>query len=853
MLDRLRSILLKEQQRGYDDRTVMGGLEALVRTWHSKIGSQDSSTDDAQRLLNVLERLEPYSKADSAGRAELVRVALASLATADGPVRRPSSAPSTGVQPKRPTQSRSQTPAARDRVSEPERATRPMSRRDVSPARSAVVPRPAARRSASPVSVDSDVRNIWGISDVYATRLRRLGVSTIRDLLYHFPRKHVDYSVVKKIRDLTVGEIETIQGTIWEVRNAQARSGMTVTTAVVADETGTAQAIWFNQAFLAKALQTGQKVILSGRVQENLGRLQFKSPDWEVPRQGETVHTGRLVPMYPLTEGLTDRWVRSVVKRAIDQWCDALEDHVPRSVRDKMGLVPLREAVAQMHFPDDAESLARASRRLAFDEFFVLQLAVLTRRRDWRKEPGNAMRADASVIEGFIRSLPFTLTNAQRRVIDEVVKDMAQALPMSRLLQGEVGSGKTVVAATAAVVAAHNGFQAVLMAPTEILAEQHYRTVSELVGANGLASEQDGAALSRELPGFDGRRLRLGLLTGSVRKSRKEALCREIADGQVDIVVGTHALLEEGVQFYRLGLVIVDEQHRFGVMQRATLRQKGYNPDLLVMTATPIPRTLALTMYGDLDLSVLDELPPGRQEIKTVWLGPNDRERAYSFLREQARRGRQGFIICPLVEESDKIEAKAAVAEHDRLQREVFPDLRLGLLHGRMRGADKERVMRAFRNGEFDVLVSTAVVEVGIDVPNATVMLIEGADRFGLAQLHQFRGRVGRGQEKSYCLLLAESPSFLAEQRLMAISHVQDGFELAEEDLRLRGPGEFFGTRQSGLPDLKVAQFSDLNTLQEARAVAEELFQVNPFLDGAEYRLLREKVEAFLSECADLN
>lgn len=860
MLEKLRRILLREQERGYDDRTVMGGLEALVVRWQPKLAAEGGQTESARCLNNTMESLRSYSHLSADERADLVGRAIELLsevsdATRQARVRGAEKTPDTPVRGQLVRQTVPIAQVGRSPSTRPE--ARPAARLATRPTRSAsgsvVTSSRTDSRGVSPRDeVGADVRTLWGISDVYASKLRRLGIQSIRDLLYHFPRKYVDYSVVKQVRDLRVGEVETVEGTIWEISNHRSRNGLTVTTAVVADDTGTVQAIWFNQAFLSKALTAGQKIVLSGRVYENMGRLQLKSPDWETPKAGEKLHTGRLVPIYPLTEGLTDRWVRTVVKRAVENWAHRLPDHLPRALREEVGLLPLPVAIAQIHFPDDGDLLAKATRRLAFDEFLIMQLAVLTRRRDWQAQPGNAMGGSDAVVEGFIGSLPFVLTGAQRRVIAEVVTDMGKPQPMSRLLQGEVGSGKTVVATVAAVVAASSGFQAVLMAPTEILAEQHFKTISALVGAESVCDE-DGIVVSGELPGLPGRRLRLCVLTGSAKKSQKEALCERIALGEVDVAIGTHALIEEGVQFNRLGLVIVDEQHRFGVMQRATLRQKGYSPDLLVMTATPIPRTLALTMYGDLDCSVIDELPPGRQEIKTIWLGPNDRERAYSFLRQQVKQGRQAFIICPLVEESDKIEAKAAVAEYARLRADVFPDLRLGLLHGRLKGPDKEQVMRAFRGGELDVLVSTAVVEVGVDVPNATLMLIEGADRFGLSQLHQFRGRVGRGQEKSYCLLLADSPSFQAEQRLMALAHTRDGFALAEEDLRLRGPGEFFGTRQSGLPDLKVARFSDLGTLREARSVAEGLFMNNPQMEGDDYSLLREKVSLFLSSCTDLN
>ena len=486
-------------------------------------------------------------------------------------------------------------------------------------------------------------------------------------------------------------------------------------------------------------------------------------------------------------------------------------------------MVDLATAIYQIHFPENEESLRRAQRRLAFDEIFVIQLGMMLRKQEWQEsQPGNSFKVDRDVLNGYLSSLPFALTGAQERAMGEILADMGSGRPMVRLLQGDVGSGKTVVAASAMVVARDNGFQSALMAPTEILAEQHYRTISKL------------------MPSF-----RVGLLTGSAKKVEKDAIREAVSRGEIDVVIGTHAVIQEQVTFHRLGLVIIDEQHRFGVEQRLALHQKGYNPHLLVMTATPIPRTLALTLYGDLDVSVIDELPPGRQEVKTYLIGSEHRQRAYEFVRKQVASGRQAFVICPLVEESEKIEAKAAIAEYERLSRHVFPDLKLGLLHGKMRPKDKEAAMADFRDRRLDILVSTAVVEVGIDVPNATVMLVEGADRFGLSQIHQFRGRVGRGAERSYCLLVAESPSAEAEERLQIVTRVHSGLLLAEEDLRLRGPGEFLGTRQSGLLDLKVARLTDVVVFREAREAVEELLESDRHLQLPEHRALVQKVANF--------
>jgi ATP-dependent DNA helicase RecG len=582
-------------------------------------------------------------------------------------------------------------------------------------------------------------------------------------------------------------------------------------------------------------------------VDQYLGQPTLQSPQWE-PWSNKLLHTGRLVPVYPLTAGLSARRLRTLVESVVDQCAPRLADFVTPAIRQRYDLLDLATAVRQMHFPEDWESLARARHRLCFDEFLLIQLGVLQQRLAWQRQRSRPMAVDEVRLQAFVDALPFTLTSAQQRVLKEITDDLQLSCPMSRLLQGDVGSGKTVVALVAMPVAVMNGMQAVMMAPTEVLAKQHDQTLRAMLQeVRDRAGDRDPeTARLASSP-------RVGLLIGSLTQADKDERHRQIAEGEIDIVVGTHALIQEGVTFKNLGLAIVDEQHRFGVEQRAALRQKGYNPHVLVMSATPIPRTLALTIYGDLDISAIDELPPNRQEVITHWLGPLERERAYEFLRGQVEQGRQAFIICPLIEESEKIEAKAAVSEYERLRDEIFPDSRLGLLHGRVRSAEKEQVMERFRTGEYDILVATPVVEVGIDVPNATVMLVEGADRFGLAQLHQFRGRVGRGEHQSYCLLLADSPSFEGEKRLGIIEATHDGFELAEEDLKMRGPGEFFGTRQSGLPELKVAGLGDVRVLEQARKAALELSQDDPTLSKPEHRFLSQRVREFWQADTDLS
>jgi ATP-dependent DNA helicase RecG len=686
-----------------------------------------------------------------------------------------------------------------------------------------------------------------GVGPAYAARLPRLGINTVRDLLYHFPRRYNDFSAMRRISQLKLGETETVAGTVRDISNFTTRQGKLVTTAVIADETGTVKAVWFNQAYMINALPKGGQVVISGKVDLYLGRPVFNGPAYENLETEDLIHTGRLVPVYPLTHEVNQRWLRRLEKNTMDRWAREVPDHLPASVLQSTGLPGITTALEQIHFPDDLATLEAARRRLAFDEFMLIQLSLLLRRRDWRDaQAGAPLRVEPASVAAFLATLPFTLTGAQQRALDDILADLSRPTPMARLLQGDVGSGKTVVAAAAVRVALDNGMQAAVMAPTEILAEQHFRTLSRLLGADSLSA--GGLA-----PGGMNGGPNVRLLVGSQRESDKAQVRQEIAAGHAHLVVGTQTVIQESVEFARLGLVVIDEQHRFGVMQRAALRQKGFSPHVLAMTATPIPRTLALTLYGDLDLSVIGEMPPGRQAIDTHWLGPTERERAYTVIRREIGKSHQAFLVCPLVEESDVLEVKAATDEYERLRTAIFPDLRLGLLHGRMRPAEKDAVMRAFRDRELDILVSTPVIEVGIDIANATVMAIESAERFGLSQLHQFRGRVGRGPDKSYCLLLSDEPSDLARARLGAIERSHDGFVLAEEDLRMRGPGEFFGVRQSGLPDLKVARLSDVAVLELARAEAMNLFAGDPQLEAPEHQLLKHQVARFWQAKADLS
>jgi len=681
-----------------------------------------------------------------------------------------------------------------------------------------VAPAPEAAPGAQTALAD-----LQGVGPQRAKLLAKLDLVTIEDaLVRHLPLRHEDRSQVIPLGRITVGEARTCAGTIAGISPPPRGRGRMPLVVTIRDASGFLNCAWFNQPYLARVLKRGQRLIVHGKVQPyGRGPLQMLVKDFELveDEEDEPLHAGRLVPVYPLTEGLTQRPLRRLMKRLVDGWADRLEDPLPERVRAARGLVSLPQAIAAAHFPETEAEQAAARRRLVFDDFFLLEIGLAIRRQREGRRRGLAMNPSGSLVRRLRASLPYALTSAQERVWSEIRTDMAAPYPMSRLLQGDVGSGKTVVAALAALTAIEAGYQAAIMAPTEILAEQHLMTLGRLLEPLGV---------------------RRVLLTSAVKgKARLEAAAA-VESGEAGCVIGTHALVQGAVAFKRLGLAVIDEQHRFGVAHRAALRGKGESPDVLVMTATPIPRTLALTLYGDLDVSVLDELPPGRRPIATFSRGGSKRRQIYDFLRAQILEGRQVYVVYPLVEESEASDLRAATEMAERLQRESFPDRRVGLLHGRLGFADKERVMREFKDGAIDILVSTTVIEVGIDVPNASVMLVEHAERFGLSQLHQLRGRVGRGPWKSYCILIAGSTSEDARRRLEAMTSTNDGFRIAEADLELRGPGDFFGTRQSGLPEFRVADLlRDGAMLEEARREAFALVHADPKLVAPDHRALR--------------
>jgi ATP-dependent DNA helicase RecG len=820
----LRKILDLEKQKGYADTAVFGGLDKFLLNWSAQAASSIGTP-------RVLSRFHKLFKANYAGmtveqRREWMRDVISFL---DGVDKKQDVAGHSTVSPSPP----------RPQKTSPKVKTAPVA------VKKASVPPDAS-------ALDAPVTVVKGISTALAAKFGKMGVRTVRDLLYFFPHRHLDYSQLKFISQLAAGEEQTIVANVWQA-NETRPGGRRSTEAIVGDETGNIRVVWFNQPYLAKTLKTNSRIMLSGRVSLFKGHHVFLSPEWELMEGPDFtgVHTARLVPVYPLTQGLRPRQVRKLMKETVDRFAGQVPEFLPPELRRRLNLLELPEAIGQAHYPEDAATKDKARVRLAFDELFLLQLGVMSKKRDWQESrPGNPLDTRPAVLADFLKSLPFDLTAAQEKVIAEIMADLRRSQPMSRLLQGEVGSGKTVVATAALLVAAANGFQGAFMAPTEILAEQHFATICGLLAKLG---KEDGEGYLKSYSGILPRPLNIALLIGDIRQSGKKQLRQQVQAGDIDIAIGTHALVQKGVEFSKLGLAVVDEQHRFGVEQRSALREKGFSPHVLVMTATPIPRTLALTLYGDLDLSVIDELPPGRQTVKTKWLRPEQRDSAYAFVRKQVGEGRQAFILCPLIEESEAIAAQAAVVEYERLSRDVFPDLKLGLLHGRLSSKDKDAAMESFRAGELDILVSTPVIEVGIDIPNATVMLIESADRFGLSQLHQFRGRVGRGKEQSYCMLLAENPSEVARQRLDIIEGTQDGFKLAEEDLKLRGPGEFFGTRQSGLPDLRMARISDVALLELARSEAVELFREDPRFEKAENMGLSQEMARVWAGAAELS
>ncbi len=813
----LQKMLELEAKLGFEDRAVAGGLDSYLRNMLADGEQRQFFT----RIVAALPR-QGYAELSPAERerwAQSVREALTPGASPRHA--RSAHAPHTDV----------------------DDAPAPSPRRSRS-----------ARRRPVPTGADgdplsSDVSVLGRIPPISRKALTTLGIETVYDLLWHLPRRYEDWRNVRTIADALEGVELTIVAEIAKIDLKHLRGGRKATEAIVRDGSGSLRVWWWSQPYLSRSLQPGMRVGLSGKVTIRGRHLQMESPEWERldDPNDDTVHVGRLSPVYPRSSGLPNRTIRRLAHAAVRDYLPLLAESLPPQVVTEERFPSEADALRMVHFPERMEDVDAAKDRIAFQELLSIQLAVLARKREAR------LRADAPPIpmpgeflDQFLSALPFELTAAQQRVLTEIRGDMHRREPMARLLQGDVGSGKTVVAAAAMLAAVRQGHQTVLMAPTEVLAAQHFETFQRLFAGDARTSG-DHLWHDYSLAPALGRPVRMALLTGSLRAARKREIHEQMASGGLDLVVGTHALIQEGASLDNLGLAVVDEQHRFGVLQRDALRSKGRSPHLLVMTATPIPRTLALTVYGELDSSVIDELPPGRQRIRTQVVEPSQREEiVYQRIREEARHGRQSFVICPLVEESDKLETEAATEQFEYLRtgplRELAPRIRL--LHGRMSSEQKREVMADLTRGDADVLVSTIVVEVGVDLPRATVMVIEGAERFGLAQLHQLRGRVGRSDMESVCYLISDTDSEQSQRRLDLMVQTSNGFELAEADLEMRGPGEYFGTRQSGLPELRVAKLTDHRTLTLARNWAHRILEDDPHLRAPEHRLLRARAES---------
>lgn len=671
--------------------------------------------------------------------------------------------------------------------------------------------------------INESIQYVKGIGPKKAEKLNKLGIYTIKDLLYYFPRQFEDRSIIKKIAQLEDEEKVTVKALITNIESYTPKKGMTITRIDVKDDTGFAKLTFFNREYIKNTFRVGDSILAFGKVKKNGRFVELNSCELEY-LSASPKNIGKLVPVYPLSYGVTNKDIMNTVRMVFESKDIKIPEYMPEYILKKYRLCGIEYAIKNIHFPKDKESLKIALYRLIFEELLVLQLGLFMYKGGSSDEKGILFKRNQRLDE-VLKSLPFSLTRAQNRALNEIIDDMCSEKVMNRLVQGDVGSGKTVVALLALAECVFNGYQGAIMAPTEILAQQHYESFTETFEDIGINVE---------------------LLTGSVTKKQKEGILQRARDGEIDILIGTHALIEDNVEFKNIGLVITDEQHRFGVRQRGKLSSKGESPDILVMTATPIPRTLALILYGDLDISIIDELPPGRQPIETIAVEKKKRDKVYnSLVRREVDKGRQVYIVCPLVEESETLDITSATETAEEIKRDFFPDLRVGLLHGKMKPSEKDAIMTAFKNHELDILVSTTVIEVGVNVPNSTLMIIENAERFGLAQLHQLRGRVGRGKHQSYCVLIYGSNSEVCRKRMSIMEETNDGFKISEKDLEIRGPGEFFGTMQHGVPELKVANlFKHMKILKTVQQEARIIIGEDSTLDFKEYRGLKREIES---------
>lgn len=812
-IEKITKFFQLEKEKNYQNRAVIGGLDKILGNWIFE--ARKDHLPEAL-ITSIKTGLENYASISPESRKDLLDELLVEIQKIDIKETPPGKPSSSIPSEKKPQDLQVQ--------------------KTPSPSPRPVVERHHTAQPREFLGLNAPLTVIQGIGPKVAESYQSVGLHTLNDMLYYFPRRYDDYSQLKPINRVNFGDELTIIATVQSCSVvSQKHNQMARIEVVVSDTTDYMRLVFFRRGldiaqYYENRFRHGLQLVISGKVTAYLGRKQMVEPEYE---NLEKVHlnTNGIIPVYPLTSRLTQNSLRNTIHQVITFYAPKVPDFLPDSIKRSSNLIDLPIALQNIHYPTNQELLKSSRERLAFDEIFLLQLGVLQQKRNWQSGPAVTYEFSDEKLDSFYTTLPYSLTNAQIKTISEIRKDLSSGHPMNRLLQGDVGSGKTIVAAIAMLIVASAGAQCALMAPTGILAEQHYRTLSNL-----LTSDQFTDHLQPE---------EIALLTGDTPEAEKKEIVSRLANGEIKVIIGTHALIEEKIELKNLQFVVIDEQHRFGVNQRSALRQKGETPHLLVMTATPIPRSLALTLYGDLDLSLMDEMPAGRQPIETHILSPLERERAYQLIRSQVDRGSQAFIVYPLIENSEDSEVKAAVSEHDHLQQEIFPEYKIGLLHGRMKADEKEKIMRQFRDQEFQILVSTTVIEVGVDIPNATVMLVEGADRFGLAQLHQLRGRVGRGDKNSFCLLIPTSDNATENERLSAMTETNDGFVLAEKDLSQRGPGDFIGTRQSGFAELQLASITDIRLIEKARSQAESVYEIDPDLSSPEHSLLAEKLASF--------
>jgi len=819
--EKLYKIFKLEAEFGYKNKAVVGGLEKLTGSWIGEARADGISEENIQKVTAALNQ---YPNLDINGRVHALKE-IGHVLDIPG-IKHLENPQQTEIEKgneNRLDQSSEDTPDEnQEKITTQSRGSTRKQTFDSAPIPS---------RDA-PEGLKAAITAVRGIGQKQSQLLAKLNLHTIEDMLYYFPRRYDDYSELKLIKDLKYGEEVTILAWVKSITKFNTRNkNRKIIQAVVSDDTGSIQLMWFNQEYHLRYLRKNMFLSISGKVEQYMGRFVMYHPDYEQIEKDQ-LNTKRIVPVYALTARLSQKWLRRMIYNVVNYWAPRIPEFMTEYILEDADLMDLSSALMEIHFPENVDNLKKARSRLAFDEIFLLQLGVLQQKYEWSKQKGKPYVVEDQWLLERLKHLDFSLTHAQMQVLANLRKDLASGHPMNRLIQGDVGSGKTVVAALAISVVTKHGAQGAFMAPTSILAEQHYASLRQLL-AN---PDDEGTVLQED---------QIRLLIGDTSAKEREEILSGLADGRIKLVIGTHALIEDPVIFDNLQIVIVDEQHRFGVSQRAALREKGKNPHLIVMTATPIPRSLALTIYGDLDISVMDEMPPGRQPVDTHILYTTERERVYTLIRSQVEQGHQAFIIYPLVEQGDNEESIAAVEEQERLQKEIFPDLNIGLLHGRLHPDEKETVMRKFRDKDYDILVSTSVVEVGVDIPNATVMVIEGANRFGLAQLHQFRGRVGRSSDKSFCILIPESNEKAENERLLVMEKTNDGFELAEHDLNQRGPGEFLGTRQSGYTNLRLANITDLDLIEKAQHYAHQVLENDPTLSAIEHKLMQDALENF--------